>query len=133
FRLADVQVYVAPEDAARIDLHGRPEALEEFFIEPRVEAKALAQRHAVVFDVVNHIVNFDASTALTLNTLAPRIEVGSLLFADQIGSTWYPSEGSYRWMPKWAGVVLPPSGDQLVIRGYAPAATVKEGPVTVEV
>jgi hypothetical protein len=51
FRLAGVRVYVAPEDAARIDLRGRSDAMSEFSIDPQLAAKALEQKSAVVFDV----------------------------------------------------------------------------------
>ncbi len=134
FRLAGVQIYIAAEEEAHFDLRGREDAIREFFIDPRIEKKALDQKRGVVFDAATDTFNFDAGDAARMaNSLSSRIEVGSEIFADQMGPTWYPSEGLYRWMPKWSSVVLAAGGSQLVIRGYCPAATVKDGPLTVEV
>jgi hypothetical protein len=50
------------------------------------------------------------------------------------GPTWYPPEGQVRWMPKRAKLQLPgwPSGARkLVAEGFAPAAVVAQGPVTI--
>jgi hypothetical protein len=60
--------------------------------------------------------------------------LGSPLFAEQLGPTWYPAEGSFRWMPKRATVVLhgpATPGEKLFLAGYCPAQSVKAGPLKV--
>ena len=52
----------------------------------------------------------------------------------RFGPSWYPAEEHFRWMPKTATVTLsgPFAADQkLYVAGYAPAALLASGPVTV--
>jgi len=55
------------------------------------------------------------------------------LYASQVGPEWYQPDQKIRWMPKSATVKLagPSSASQkLFVTGYAPAAALGSGPVT---
>ncbi|HSW48835.1 MAG TPA: hypothetical protein VLH09_01610, partial [Bryobacteraceae bacterium] len=137
------QVYLAPgseegieayEGLARVSDHVLPEALT---------LKALEDGWAVVYSVEEGRLRNVTSTYLRgarvrfADRRQPlRVDVGSPLFADQLGQTWYPVEGAFRWMPKRATVILrgPDSpGAQLHLSGFCPAQQVQAKPLGVAV
>lgn len=132
------EVYVVPEDERNIDLHSAAPFAKDLFISPAVERRALGQGRAVVYDLHDGVrdvtADYKASLlARTDDTLPSRVDLGDDLYADQLGPTWYGNEGGYRWMPKRASVTLPGLGRTLVVKGFCPAAAVKDGPVTLQV
>jgi len=135
------ETYIVPGDEASIDLRVAPEA-GNFFINPAVERKALEEGRAVVYDLQNGVRDVTAEyRSPVAQQQAPRpedspvakVEVGNPVFADQLGPTWYSSEGSYRWMPQRASVTLSSIGRKLIVKGFCPAAALKNGPITVQV
>src|SRR5205807_6634011 len=68
--------------------------------------------------------------------IASRIEMGDATHANQLGPSWYPREGGYRWMPKRASVILRgpgEPGEKLYLKGYCPAAALQADALAVEV
>jgi len=135
------EVYVLPEEEHRI-IGGRPlESAASFFIDGARQRQVLTEDRAVVYDVTNGVRDVTAEYraafgGLPENDLASRIEMGDDSHANQLGPSWYPREGSYRWMPKRASVVLPGPrgpGEKLYLKGYCPAAALQSGALGVEV
>lgn len=103
----------------------------------RARARLLIdQGRGVVYDLAGGVRDVTAGYRASLGTgetLAAKIELGAELFAAQLGPTWYRAEDGYRWMPRRASVTLPLSGRRIYVRGFAPAAALKSGPVRVTV
>jgi hypothetical protein len=62
------------------------------------------------------------------------VDVGDASYAEFLGPTWFPPEQGFRWMPKTATLRLSgpnSAGQKLYVTGYAPAAVIASGPVTV--
>jgi hypothetical protein len=60
------------------------------------------------------------------------VDVGNPLYASRLGSTWYPMENGFRWMPRVASVQLggPSSlSEHLYVTGYGAAPALASGPV----
>jgi hypothetical protein len=72
-----------------------------------------------------------------LSLSAPsRVDVGVPLMQYLLGSTWYPLEGSHRWMPAAATIRIaaPHSPDQkLVVTGYCPQEQISSGPLQLQI
>ncbi len=115
-------------------LVGAPfKSAETFFIDPVTEHQALAEHRAVVFDV-SHGIRDVTTEAPPSNELATHVDLGS--DSHQLGPTWYPSEGHYRWMPKHASVTLRgphAPGENLYLKGFSPAAALREGPLALQI
>jgi hypothetical protein len=141
-RVAGIRdVYIVPEDKQKVGAISNVTSAEELFIDPVVERAALARDRAVVYDVSRGIRDITAEYRAALGALpaaepASRIELGGDSYASQLGPTWYPGEGAYRWMPKRASVTLPGprrSGEKLYLKGFCPAAVLRGGPLAMQV
>lgn len=65
-----------------------------------------------------------------------RVDVGIPLMQYLLGSTWYPLEGSHRWMPAAATIRIaaPRSPNQkLVVTGYCPQEQTSSGPLQLHI
>jgi hypothetical protein len=65
-----------------------------------------------------------------------RVDVGIPLMQYLLGSTWYPLEGSHRWMPEAATIRIaaPRTAEQkLVITGYCPQEQTSSGPLQLRI
>ncbi len=67
----------------------------------------------------------------------PRIvDVGNARMTYLLGSSWYPLEGNFRWMPKRASLKIggPQTGsEKLVLTGYCPPEQLRQGPLALSV
>jgi hypothetical protein len=142
FRLFGIrEVYLIAEDEGKIrdSFLG---AARPFFIDPVLERRALVKNQAVVYDVSGTQV-VDITTAFRASIdadkageVASKVEVGNDLVADQLGPTWYPGSGGWRWMPQHATVKLRgPRGpaDKLYLVGFGAAVALKSGPIGMQV
>jgi hypothetical protein len=126
------EVYVVSDGDERRIIAGRTlDSAASFLIDGARERDLLAEGRAVVYDVSNGVRDVTAESGI-----ASRIEMGDTTRAKQLGPSWYPREGSYRWMPKRASVMLRRPrelGEKLYLKGYCPAAALRTGPLAVEV
>ena len=141
FRLFGIrEVYLVAEDEGKIrdSILG---AARPFFIDPVLERRALVKNKAVVYDVsgtqvVDITTAFRASIDADKAGVSAKVDVGDDLVADQLGPTWYPGSGGWRWMPQRATVKLRgPRGptDKLYLVGFGPAVALKSGPIGMQV
>ena len=143
FRLIGInEVYVVPEDEPELKKGVMPLNAPSYFIDPQNERRALSMNRAVVYDIGSgSVIDItpqykNALTAAGESMIPSAVEIGDELNAAQLGPTWYPSEGHYRWMPKHATLTLHgPSGpaEKLYLDGFAPGAALRGGPMRVSV
>jgi hypothetical protein len=65
-----------------------------------------------------------------------RLDLGDPLMGYLLGSTWYPLEGSHRWMPKVASIRIAgprTSNAKLAIKGYCPQEQARLGPLKLHI
>jgi hypothetical protein len=65
-----------------------------------------------------------------------RLDVGIPLMAYLLGSTWYPLEGSHRWMPQTATIRIAgpqASKQKLILTGYCPEEQTRPGPLKISI
>lgn len=119
----------------RVDAGG----IARWELDPRRAVEALDAGQAVALSVAdNRIVNITSryrlmARAQLLEASRAGVNVGDPALAARLGPTWYGIEGGFRWMPKSATVQLGgpgEPGERLYVAGYAPAAVVAKGPVT---
>jgi hypothetical protein len=70
------------------------------------------------------------------NPAAGRIDVADPHSAGRLDQAWYAPDHGFRWMPKRASVTMKTSGSKeqnLRLSGYAPAAALQKGPITMTV
>jgi hypothetical protein len=142
FRLFGVRdVYIVPDDAGNIapDPQGNS---QPFFIDPVVAKLALEHGKAMVLDVGDQPVRNITAAYLaspemqSVGAVGSRVDAGNEIFASHLGSTWYPAEGGFRWMPKSATVTLRGPrgpGEKLYLSGFCPDSCFKPGPLEVQV
>ena len=76
---------------------------------PGPTLRGLAADQIEVYDasqprLKNITADYQATTARKLQNSFPRkLDTGIPLMAYLLSSTWYPLEGSHRWMPNWGG------------------------------
>ena len=140
FPLFGIQAFqLVPENRATLAPDPYFTKVDEFFAAPAIAKKSLHKGLIVVFDVSNGTArDATAEYALQLKAdeLSSRVELGSELFADQLGEGWYTNDGGFRWMGKRASVTLAaPSAanERLYVTGFAPASALKSGPVTASI
>jgi hypothetical protein len=132
-------LYVVPENRSAIATPSYFIGTDSFFVNSVVAHKAVRQHRAMVFDVSTGTardVTGDYAKSVKVDEIATRVELGSDLSADQLGEGWGRKEYGFRWMGKHATVTLAGptrAAERLYVTGYAPAAAVKDGPVSLQV
>jgi hypothetical protein len=85
----------------------------------------------------NITASYKAWARKNLSLSAPsRVDVGIPLMQYLLGSTWYPLEGSHRWMPATATIRIaaPHSPNRkLVVTGYCPQEQTSSGPLQLHI
>jgi hypothetical protein len=132
------EVYVASAGNSDIASEQRAE-MPDLFIDPKEEKKLLDLDQAVVYDLGHGEVRDTTAeyrrslaSGATKETAAA-VDVGDPRVENQLGPTWYPNEGGFRWMPKHATVKLRgPSepGEKLYLKGSCPGIA---GPLKLQV
>ena len=132
-------VYIVSENRTALAADRGLTGNDSFFVNTVAAHKAARQHRAVVLDVSSGVarnVTADYMRSVKVDEIAPRVELGNDLSADQLGVGWYPQNDGFRWMGKRATVTLAGpahTGERLYVTGYAPAAVVKDGPVSLQV
>ncbi len=136
-------VYLTPGSEETIQAHPELAVVSNYVLPSAVAIRALEDDRAVVYSVeqdrlrnVTSVFRATARARWGQPELPFRIDVGSPLFADQLGPAWYRIEGSFRWMPRRATVFLhgPVTPDaRLHLSGYCPARQVKTKPLRLTV
>jgi hypothetical protein len=102
----------------------------------------LAERKIEVYEpagerIRNITASYSSWARKNISFSAPsRVDVGAPLMQYLLGSTWYPLEGSHRWMPAAATIRIaaPHTADQkLVITGYCPQEQTSSGPLQLHI
>jgi hypothetical protein len=130
------QVYLAPETQFTGYEHLVPPS--EHILPAGPTLRALANEQIQVYQAGGYrLKNITAEyEVFAFKNLSPnyptRLDLGNPLVAYLLGSTWYPLEGVYRWMPKVATIRI--AGPQtanarLVITGYCPQEQTRLGPL----
>jgi len=139
FRALDVpDVYLAPEASASL-----PEA-EEHTLSIAATRYALKEEKLQAYSAASeHIRNVTFSyehsfgTAYSWNdqkNIPRKVDVGSPLLAYLLGSTWYPPEAGFRWMPSRASLQMGGplvAKAKLILTGYCPPEQTESGPLTI--
>ncbi len=114
------RTYLLPENSLE-DAH-------EFTIDPAKTRELLAANQAAVYDLGGgQVRDITDEYRRQSQVLAKRVSAGDDSSANQLGPTWYPIEGGFRWMPMRATVRLrgPATvGEKLYVSGYLPANAV---------
>ena len=142
--LAGVQdVFLAPGSEDSIEAHPELGPVSEHVLPSALAIRVLEEDRAVVYsageDRLRNVTSLFQSTARARwgkPELPSRVAVGNPLFSDQLGPTWYQIEGTFRWMPKRATVVLrgpAAPGTRLFLNGYFSARPGKPEPLKVAV
>jgi hypothetical protein len=136
------KVYLTPGGEAGIEARQDLGGIAPFLISPQQALSMLAANQARVLQVSGDGVR-DITRAYRLilsadprATVIDSVDAGDPSAAAAFGPTWFPPEGGFRWMPKSATVRLsgPKAPSQrLYLTGFAPAAILKSGPVTITV
>jgi hypothetical protein len=104
------------------------EGAPEFTIDPTEARELLAANQAAVYDFDDgQVRDITVEYRRQSQVLAKRVNAGDDSSANQLGPTWYPIEGGFRWMPKRATVRLMGPGtaaEKLYVSGYLPANAV---------
>ena len=136
-------VYLVPGSEANIEAAPEITQVSDYVLPSAVALRALEQDRAVVYSVegerLRNVTSLFQSTARLRwgqPELPLRVEVGNRLFTDQLGPTWYPIEGTFRWMPKRATVLLrgpAAPGARLFLNGWFAARPGNPEPLKVAV
>ncbi len=130
---------LVPENRAAIAAPAYFTGTDSFFANTVVAHKAVREHRAVVFDVSTGTarnVTGDYAKSVKVDAIATRVELAGDLYEDQLGEGWGPKEYGFRWMGKRATVTLAGpahAAERLYVAGYAPAAVLKDGPVSLRV
>ena len=137
------ELYLAPGSEETIEKFEDLARVSDYVLPSAITLRALEDGRAVVYAVgegrprnVTSTYFAGARARFTEPEHPFRVDIGSQSFAGQLGPTWYPIEGAYRWMPKRAtvslhGPVTP--GAQLHLSGFCPARQVASKPLGVTV
>jgi hypothetical protein len=132
-------VHLVPENRSAIAPAPHFTGIDLFFVNPVVAHKAVRQHRAMVLDVSTGTAlnaTGDYAKSVKVDAIATRVDVGNELYADQLGEGWDRIEHGFRWMGKRATVTLAgptDAAERLYVTGYAPAAVLKDGPVSLQV
>lgn len=137
------EVFLTPGSEKVIVADPEFDVLSESVLPAALAIRALDENRAVVYSAgedrlrnVTTLFQATASKRWGQPDLPSRVDVGNVLFSDQIGPTWYPTDGRFRWMPRRATVILPgpaAPGARLFLTGFCPAALLKKAPLHVTV
>jgi hypothetical protein len=141
FHAADIeQVYLTPETG--FSTYAGLEPTSAFTLPAGPTLNGLAADEIEVYETAGErIRNITASyrrwAATNISDSPPfRVDVGVPAMAYLLGSTWYPLEGSHRWMPQAATIrIAAPStpNGKLKITGYCPREETNPGPVQLHI
>jgi hypothetical protein len=132
------EVYVGSAGNSDIASDQRAE-MPDLFIDPVEEKKLLDLDQAVVYDlghgeVRDTTAEYRRSLASgAMQETAAVVDVGDPRVENQLGPTWYPNEGGFRWMPKRATVKLRGRGEKLYLKGSCPGVALQAGPLKMRV
>jgi hypothetical protein len=136
-------IFVAPGayQQQRIEEHPEIQDITEFFLPSAVLLRALERGQAVVYDASGgRLRNITTAYEFILESSPveePRfLDVGNPLFSKQLGTGWYPPDGTIRWMGARAEVRLggpPAAGQSLHLLGHAPQELFQNGTVRLTV
>jgi len=139
FRLFGIKnVYLAPGEeravVGRQDLGG----VERFIITPQNALALIDAGKMRVLSVSPERLSDSTrgyAAILRAQTVSRKdfVNAGDAGYASQLGPTWHELQTSTRWMPKSATVELSglsPTSQKLYVTGFAPAALIASGPVT---
>jgi len=139
FRLMNVQVYLAPGTEQDIHMRADLDGKKRWVISPRRAYALIEQGQARVLSMAGYSLR-DATVIYAASMRADPlvfrkdfVDLTDPLYALQLGPEWYQPDQKIRWMPKAATVKLaaPASAsEKLFVTGYAPAAALRSGPVT---
>jgi hypothetical protein len=137
FRLVGaVDVYITAESARKLTPYPELANVVDYALSSYEERAALSQNRALVYAVDDgglRDITKIFKTAAMEGEIPRRIEVGRPLLESLLGSTWYGSEGDYRWMPKAASVRLgvPTSGEgEVRVEANCAPVQVRDQPLT---
>jgi hypothetical protein len=144
YRLVGInELYLAPGSEETIEKFDQLARVSEFVLPPAIALQALENGRAVVYEVGEGRPRNVTSTYLMAARVRfaeleqPfRVDIGSPMFAGQLGPTWHSIEGAYRWMPKRATVQIhgPSTPNmRLHLSGFCPARQVASRPLGVTV
>jgi hypothetical protein len=136
-------VYLTPGSEETIQAHPELGAVSDYVLPSAIAVRVLDEDRAVVYsageDRLRNVTSLFQTTARARwgeTGLPSRVDAGNRLFSAQLGPTWYPIEGTFRWMPKRATVVLhgpAVPGVRLFLSGYFYAGQVRTAPLKVTV
>jgi hypothetical protein len=139
FRLVGfTRVYLAPGNADQLLSNPDVGDVGRFRTTPNVLMPLLDSNEARVLNVEENVVRDvtlpyrEVLRAQYGAARANRVNLGDGAFASRLGEGWYQIENGGRWMAKKAAVTLDPlpGSSRLYVAGYAPAAAVSAGPLT---
>jgi len=144
FRTVGVEnIYVSPVayQRQRIEEHPEIQDITEFFLPSAILLRALDRGDAVVYDAAGgRLRNITTQYSFVLGASKveePRfLDVGNPLFSKQLGTGWYPPDGTIRWMGPRAEVRLGgpvATGQSLHLLGHAPQELFQNGTVRLTV
>jgi hypothetical protein len=144
FRLYGIsRVFLVPGDEQALGARSPGlRGLDSYTISAADAAAALDRARALVLWISGDTVqNITEAYRLRLRAEAPsgeqrRIDAGVPGSGDKLGPEWYPVENGFRWMPHQASVRLAgpdKAGEVLHLEGFAPAAVIQPGPLTLTV
>jgi hypothetical protein len=141
FHAADLeQVYLTPE--TEFSTYEGLEPPWAFSLPAGPTLNGLAYDQVEVYQpgaerIRNITASYRAWARKNLSFLAPtRVDVGVPLMQYLLGSSWYPLEGSHRWMPVEATlrIAAPRTANQkLVVTGYCPQEQTSSGPLQLHI
>ncbi len=141
FPLWDIpEVYIDPQSVARIGPHPNWPRLSEFALDGSRFRRALEEGQVAVYQIDGGRLRGRALTYLAQADQWPRIEssrvdVGKILSAGYLGSSWYTPETGTRWMPGVASLKIagPRSPEaRLFLEGWCPPQQVASGPLRLD-
>lgn len=139
FRLVGLtRVFLAPGNADHLLANPNLVDVSRFRTTPDVLMPLLDAKQARVLNVEENVirdVTLPYREVLRAQYGAARanfVSLGDSAFASHLGDGWYPIEHGGRWMARKASVKLDPlpGSTRLYVAGYAPAAAVAAGPLT---
>ncbi len=131
-------VYLTPQTEQELGPSGALPAVEKFILPAGPTLHGLAAGQIEVYSAggprLHNITSLYSQLASqTLTEKYPqRVDVGVPLMAYLLGSTWYPAEGNYRWMPRRASLRMgvPRNADsKLTLSGFCPSEFTTSAPL----